>query len=58
MFLIKMKQSKPDQLIDQLDRIELTTDVNIPKDTSLYCLIIHDKIFEYIPLTNEIRKIL
>lgn len=39
-------------------RIELKTFKNIPKNTSAYCMIIHDKIFEYVPLTNEIRKVL
>lgn len=39
-------------------RIELKTQKNIPANTSAYCLIIHDRMFEYIPLTNEIRKIL
>ncbi|XP_059221617.1 uncharacterized protein LOC131996180 [Stomoxys calcitrans] len=39
-------------------RIELETSKNISPNTSLYCLIIHDKMFEYIPLTNEVRKLL
>lgn len=39
-------------------RIELKTLKNIPPNISAYCLIIHDKMFEYIPLTNEIRKLL
>lgn len=39
-------------------RIELKTLTNVPANTSAYCLIIHDKMFEYIPLTNEIRKLL
>ncbi|XP_046803829.1 uncharacterized protein LOC111687407 [Lucilia cuprina] len=39
-------------------RIEIKTLKNIPADTSAYCLIIHDKMFEYIPLTNEIKKLL
>uniref|UniRef100_A0A1B0G3T0 Double jelly roll-like domain-containing protein n=1 Tax=Glossina morsitans morsitans TaxID=37546 RepID=A0A1B0G3T0_GLOMM len=39
-------------------RIELKASSNIPANTSAYCLIIHDKIFEYVALTNEERKIL
>lgn len=39
-------------------RIEIKTLKNIPADTSAYCLIIHDKIFQYIPLTNEVKKIM
>lgn len=39
-------------------RIELKTHKNIPPGTSAYCLIIHDRMFEYIPLTNEIKKLL
>lgn len=39
-------------------RIELKTQQNIPANTSAYCLIIHDRMFEYIPLTNEVKKIL
>ncbi|XP_037898413.1 uncharacterized protein LOC119643140, partial [Glossina fuscipes] len=34
-------------------RIELKASSNIPANTSAYCLIIHDKIFDYVPLTNE-----
>ena len=33
------------------------TDENVPANTSAYCLIIHDKMFEYNPLTNEINKL-
>lgn len=38
-------------------RIDLKTIENIPPNTSAYCLIIHDKLFEYTPLTNEVRKL-
>ena len=30
---------------------------NIPLNTTAYCLIIHDRVIEYNPLTNIIRKI-
>jgi len=39
-------------------RIDVKTLNNIPSKTSAYCLIIHDKLFEYTPLLNEVRKIL
>lgn len=39
-------------------RIEMKTLTNIPANTAAYCLIIHDKMLEYIPLTNEIKKLM
>jgi len=33
-------------------RIEIKAQSNIPPKTSEYCLIIHDKLFEYTPLSN------
>uniref|UniRef100_A0A1B0G1A4 Double jelly roll-like domain-containing protein n=1 Tax=Glossina morsitans morsitans TaxID=37546 RepID=A0A1B0G1A4_GLOMM len=39
-------------------RIELKASSNIPANTSAHCLIIHDKIFDCVPLTNEVRKVL
>lgn len=38
-------------------KIEIENAENVPANTSAYCLIIHDKIFEYNPLTNEINKV-
>ena len=37
-------------------KLEIETEENVPQNTSAYCLIIHDKVFEYNPLTNEINK--
>ena len=37
-------------------KLEIENIDPVPKDTSAYCLIIHDKMFEYNPLTNEINK--
>lgn len=37
-------------------RIEFETNSNIKKDTSVYCLILHDKIFSYNPLTKIVRQ--
>lgn len=37
-------------------KLEIETADNVPANTSAYCLIIHDKVFEYNPLTNEINK--
>lgn len=37
-------------------RIEFETSENIPKDTSAYCLILHDRIFYYNPLTKIVKQ--
>ncbi|KNE88750.1 hypothetical protein PSTG_17833 [Puccinia striiformis f. sp. tritici PST-78] len=39
-------------------RIEFKTLKNVPENTSAYCLIIHDRIIQYTPITGEIRKIM
>ena len=38
-------------------RIEFDCQENIPANTTAYCLIIHDRIIEYNPLTNVVQKI-
>lgn len=38
-------------------RLEFECKENVPTDTTAYCLIIHDRIVEYNPLTNVVRKI-
>lgn len=38
-------------------RIEFECQENIPNNTTAYCLIIHDRIIEYNPLTNIVRKL-
>ncbi|XP_024872501.1 uncharacterized protein LOC112455044 [Temnothorax curvispinosus] len=38
-------------------RIEFDCMENVPPNTSEYCLIIHDRVIEYNPLTNVVRKI-
>lgn len=38
-------------------RIEFETGSNIPPDTSAYCLIIHDRMFTYSPLTKAVRQL-
>lgn len=37
-------------------RIEFDTDKVIPNDTLTYCLCIHDKIMEYVPLSGIVKK--
>jgi len=37
-------------------KLEIETDANVPANTTAYCLIIHDKMFEYNPISNEINK--
>lgn len=39
-------------------RIELKTKKNIPSNIIAYCLILHERTLQYIPLTNEIRKVI
>ncbi|XP_071578600.1 uncharacterized protein [Temnothorax nylanderi] len=38
-------------------RLEFDCMENVPPNTSAYCLIIHDRVIEYNPLTNVVRKI-
>lgn len=38
-------------------RLEFQFRKNVPANTTMYCLIIHDRITEYNPLTNVVRKI-
>jgi len=37
-------------------RVQFKTSKNIPKNTSAYCLLIHDRVLSYTPLTGEIVK--
>ena len=39
-------------------RIDFEFKENVRANTSAFCLIIHDRIVEYGPLTNEVRKLL
>ncbi|XP_076664756.1 uncharacterized protein LOC143367031 [Andrena cerasifolii] len=38
-------------------RIEFECKENVPANTTAYCLILHDRVVEYNPLTNVVRKI-
>lgn len=38
-------------------RLEFETTENIPANTSAYCLIIHDKLIKYNPLTSTVRAV-
>lgn len=38
-------------------RIEFECKEDIPTNTTAYCLILHDRVVEYCPLTNVVRKI-
>ena len=38
-------------------RLEFELKENAPANTTAYCLIIHDRVIEYSPLTNVVRKI-
>lgn len=37
-------------------RIEFTTKESIPKDTTAYCLILHNKMYEYSPFNKVVRR--
>lgn len=39
-------------------KIEFETSTNIPSKTSAYCILIHDRIIEYIPIRGQVRKVL
>ncbi|KYN21467.1 hypothetical protein ALC57_06166 [Trachymyrmex cornetzi] len=39
-------------------RIEFDCKENVPANTTAYCLIIHDRVIEYCPLSNVVRKIM
>lgn len=38
-------------------RLEFEATENFPANTSAYCLIIHDRIIEYNPITGDVRKV-
>lgn len=38
-------------------RIEFQTSENIPEKTTAYCLLLHDRIVQYNPLTSEVQKL-
>lgn len=38
-------------------KLEFKTSENIPNATAAYCLILHDRIIEYNPLTSDVKKI-
>lgn len=50
----KQNESLKEGIVDI--KLEIETASNVPENTTAYCLIIHDKLFEYNPLTNEINK--
>lgn len=39
-------------------RIDFECRENVPPDTTAYCIIVHDRIVDYNPLTNIVRKII
>ncbi|XP_071579898.1 uncharacterized protein [Temnothorax nylanderi] len=39
-------------------RIEFENKENVPPKTTAFCLIVHDRVIEYSPLTNVVRKII
>lgn len=51
----KQNESLKEGVVDI--KLEIETTQNVPANTSAYVLIIHDKMFEYNPMTNEINKL-
>jgi hypothetical protein len=39
-------------------RIEFDCKENVPANTTAYCLILHDRVIEYCPLSNVVRKLM
>lgn len=39
-------------------KIEFETSINIPAKSSAYCILIHDRLIEYTPLTAQVHKII
>jgi len=39
-------------------RLEFECKENVPMNITAYCLIIHDRVVQYNPLTNVVRKII
>src|SRR5204863_2866596 len=52
----KQKESVKSSSVDI--KIEMEFEENVPKDTSAYCLILHDKIVTYTPLTGIVKTVL
>lgn len=38
-------------------RIEFETSIAIPENTSAFCLILHDRVIQYKPISGEVKKI-
>ncbi|XP_071571329.1 uncharacterized protein [Temnothorax nylanderi] len=51
------RQNESDKNATEDVRLEFDCMENVPPNTSAYCLIIHDRVIEYNPLTNVVRKI-
>lgn len=50
------RQKETVQSSSVIVRIEFETSENIPKNTSAYCLILHDRVFYYNPLTKIVKQ--
>jgi hypothetical protein len=59
--LIVLDSSKQPTLLKSAHvdvRLEIKSNQNIPKDTYAYCLIVYDVIYQYLPLTGTVQKVL
>lgn len=50
------KQKESMQSASVVMRIEFETSQNIPSNTAAYCLILHDRVFSYNPLTKIVKQ--
>jgi hypothetical protein len=51
----KQNESIKETVVDM--SLEIENSKNVSPNTTAYVLVIHDKVFEYNPLTNEINKL-
>ncbi|RLU15070.1 hypothetical protein DMN91_012957 [Ooceraea biroi] len=51
----RLKESIKSATVDV--RLEFDCKENVPDNTTAYCLIIYDRVVEYSPLTNVVRRI-
>ena len=59
LFVIDCSKQKEDIKLGAINiSLEFSSSTNIPANTSAFCLIIHDRVVEYTPLTNIVRIVI
>ncbi|KAJ8953494.1 hypothetical protein NQ318_023615 [Aromia moschata] len=51
------RQKEAIQMGSVVLRVELETSENVPKNTTAYCLILHDRLFQYNPMTKIVKQV-